>query len=233
VAHNDIIAIPPRLRHIWFVIPDGTNTPSQRGGYRRPVRADRGFSLLELLIVMAIIITLFTLYWSGGSKAMQMRQIAACNKNLQHLYGALNTYSIDNSDKLPALADATTSEPVLSLLVPRCTTGTEYFICPGTHDSSLPEAQPFADRRISYAYYMGHTLKDGADQPLLSDRQVNNGPKLPGQSLFSADGKAPGANHNKFGGNVMFCDGNVQSSGPNSAFTLTNGPGVTLLNPKP
>jgi prepilin-type processing-associated H-X9-DG protein len=215
------------------VTPDGTLTPSQHGEFRRPVRANQAFSLLELLIVMALIITLFTLYWSGGSKSMQLRQIASCNKNLQHIYGALNTYALDNSDKLPELTNAATSEPVLSLLVPRCTTGTEYFICPGTHDSSLPEAQPFADRRISYAFYMGHTLKDGADQPLVSDRQINTGPKSSGQPLFSADGKPPGANHNKFGGNVMFCDGNVQSSGVNSAFTLTNAPGVTLLNPKP
>ncbi|MDB6021531.1 MAG: hypothetical protein JWQ04_1388, partial [Pedosphaera sp.] len=126
-----------------------------------------------------------------------------------------------------------TSEPVLSMLVPRSTTGTEYFICPGGNDSALPEAQPFAERRISYAYYMGHTLKDGADQPLLSDRQVNTGPKLPGQPLFSADGKKPGANHNKYGGNIMFCDGNVQKSPALAAFSLTNAPNVVLLNPKP
>jgi len=201
---------------------------------RLRARAGRGgFSLLELLIVMALIIIMFTLYWSSGSKSFQTKQMAKCGKNLQFIYIALRTYGTDNNDKLPFLADARTSEPVLSQLVPRSTTSTEYFTCPGSKDSPLPEAQPFADRRISYAYYMGHKLTDGADQPLLSDRQVNTESKLAGQLLFSADGKKPGANHDKYGGNVLFCDGNVQRSGPMAAFNLTNAPNVILLNPKP
>jgi prepilin-type processing-associated H-X9-DG protein len=197
------------------------------------VPALRAFSLVELLIVTAIIIVLFTLYWSGGSRAFQTKQLAKCERNLQNIYVALKTYSLDNHDHLPALAGAQTSEPVLSQLIPRDTTGTEFFICPGGKDSALPDAQPFADRKISYAYYMGRTLTDGADQALLSDRQVNTDAKLPGQPLFSADGKKPGNNHNKYGGNLMFCDGSVQTSPASSAFTLTNPPNVVLLNPKP
>lgn len=191
------------------------------------------FSLIELLIVVAIIFTLFTLYFSSGSKAYQAKQIAACEKNLQNIYVALKTYAMDNNDHLPSLAGSQTSEPPLSQLVPRYTTGTEFFTCPGGKDSKLPDAQPFADRKISYAYYMGHTVQDGAGQPLISDRQVNTDPKLAGQILFSLDGKKPGNNHNKYGGNVMFCDGNVQVSPAQSAFNLTNSPGVVLLNPKP
>lgn len=197
------------------------------------VRTRGGFSLLELLIVMALIIIMFTLYFSGGSKSYQMKQIAACEKNLMNAYMGLKTYSMDNNEKFPTLFNAQTSEAPLSQLVPRSTTGTEYFICPGTKEKPLPDAKPFIDRKISYAYYMGHGSQDGADQALMSDRQVNTNPKLPGQPLFSADGKPPGANHNKYGGNVMFCDGNVQSSPAKSAFTLTNAPNVVLLNPKP
>lgn len=199
----------------------------------RRTRPDSGFSLLELLIVMAIIIILFTLYWSGGSRSYQMKQIAACEKNLMNVYIGMKTYSLENNNKFPTLLNAQTSEAPLSQLVPRSTTGTEFFICPGTKDSKLPDAKPFGDRKISYAYYMGHTSEDGADQPLMSDRQVNTQPKQVGQLLFSIDGKAPGNNHNKYGGNVMFCDGNVQSSGVKSAFTLTNATNVVLLNPKP
>lgn len=199
----------------------------------RRTRSDSGFSLLELLIVMAIIIILFTLYWSGGSRSYQMKQIAACEKNLMNVYIGMKTYSLENNNKFPTLLNAQTSEAPLSQLVPRSTTGTEFFICPGTKDSKLPDAKPFGDRKISYAYYMGHNSEDGADQPLMSDRQVNTQPKQVGQLLFSIDGKAPGNNHNKYGGNVMFCDGNVQSSGVKSAFTLTNATNVVLLNPKP
>lgn len=192
-----------------------------------------GFSLIELLVVMALILILFTMYWSSGSKNFQLKQMTQCSKNLQFIHLALRTYASDNNDRLPQLDTAKTSEPVLSQLVPRSTTSTEYFTCPGCKDSPLPDGQPFADGRISYAYYMGHKLTDGADQPLLSDRQVNNDPKLAGQLLFSPDGKKPGANHNKYGGNVLFCDGNVQQSDSKAAFNLTNAPNVVLLNPKP
>jgi prepilin-type N-terminal cleavage/methylation domain-containing protein/prepilin-type processing-associated H-X9-DG protein len=196
-------------------------------------RARNGFSLLELLIVVTIIFVLFTLYFSSGSKSYQMKQIANCEKNLMTVYAALKTYSIDNNDRFPSLVNAQTSEAPLSQLVPRYTTSTEYFTCPGTKDSKLPDAKPFADRKISYAFYMGHTIKEGSDQPLMSDRQVDSNPKMPNQLLFSPDGKKPGSNHDKYGGNVMFCDGNVQSSPAKSAFTLTNAPNVVLLNPKP
>jgi prepilin-type processing-associated H-X9-DG protein len=182
---------------------------------------------------MAIIIIMFTMYWSGGSRAYQAKQIASCALNLQNIYVAMRTFSIDNTNTLPLLPGAPTSEPVLSQLVPKYTTTTAIFICPGCNDSPLPDARPFASRRISYAYYMGRTLNDGAASALISDRQVNTESKIPGQLLFSPDGKKPGANHNKYGGNVMFCDGNVQVSPSVSAFTLTNGPGVVLLNPKP
>ncbi len=192
-----------------------------------------GFSLLELLIVVALIFVLVTLYLGGGNKGYQLKQIANCGKNLQNVYVALKTYSMDNHDQLPSVPGASTSEAPLSQLVPRSTTGTEFFICPGSKDSRLPDAQPFAGRKISYAYYMGRTLNDGVDQPLLSDRQVNTNSKQVGEILFSRDGKKPGNNHKQYGGNVVFCDGNIQASPAQSAFVLTNTPKVVLLNPKP
>jgi prepilin-type N-terminal cleavage/methylation domain-containing protein/prepilin-type processing-associated H-X9-DG protein len=214
------------------VIQDGFPVQPPRGcrsRFRRPA----GFSLIELLLVMVIIIILVTLYFGSSAKSWQVKQIAACAKNLDNVYVALTTSANDNNGRFPSLTNAETSEQVLSELIPRYTTGTEYFTCPGSKDDRLPDAEPFAKRRISYAYYMGHVVADGPGQPLLSDRQVNTNQKYPGQALFSTDGNKPGANHNKYGGNVTFCDGNTQSSGPLAAFTLTNNPGIILLNPKP
>jgi competence protein ComGC len=204
---------------------------------RRPafycLPATRGSSLLELLIVVVLIVVLFTLYFGGGTRGYQQKQIQNCAKNLESVYVALKTYSLDNNDRFPVLSTAKTAEGPLSQLVPRCTTGTEFFICPGSKDDKLPDAQPFADRTISYAYYMGRTIKDGADQALMTDRQVNTNSKVIGDWLFSHDGKKPGANHKKYGGNLLFCDGNIQSSSAESAFNLTNAPNTVLLNPKP
>jgi prepilin-type N-terminal cleavage/methylation domain-containing protein/prepilin-type processing-associated H-X9-DG protein len=206
---------------------------SRQPGHRGVPGAGGGFSLLELLIVMFLIVVLSTLYYGGGNRGYQKRQMSACEKNLDTVYVALQTWANDYSNAFPTLAGAQTSEPPLSQLIPRYTTGSHFFICPGSKDSALDDAQPFAKDRISYAYYMGRTAKDGSDQPLLSDRQVDTNSKTAGQPLFSADGKKPGNNHGKFGGNVVFCDGNVQTSPPAAAFNLTNAPGVLLLNPRP
>jgi prepilin-type processing-associated H-X9-DG protein len=192
-----------------------------------------GFSILELFLVMVILFILFTLYLSSGSKSAQEKRLATCQGNLQSIYAALSTFSQDNNGALPAVPGAPTSEAPLSLLVPKYTTGTEFFICPGGKDKPLPEARPFADKKISYAYYVGRALADGAGAPLMSDAQVDTAPKTPGQTVFSLDGKKPGNNHNKFGGNFLFCDGNVQYTPAQLAFALPPATNVVLLNPKP
>jgi len=192
-----------------------------------------GFSILELFLVMAIIFIVFTLFISAGSKSGQEKRLAACQGNLQGIYAAMRTFAVDNNGGLPAIPGARTSEAPLSRLVPKYTTGTEFFICPGGQDKPLPDAQPFADKKISYAYYMSRTLADGSGAPLVSDAQVDTAAKTPGQTVFSTDGKRPGNNHNKFGGNVLFCDGNVQYTSSRLAFPLPLATNVVLLNPKP
>ena len=180
-----------------------------------------------------IIFILFTLYISAGSKSAQEKRLAECQDHLQSMYAAFRTFSQDNNGLLPAVPGAQTSEAPLSLLVPKSTTDTEIFICPGGSDKPLPGAQPFADKKISYAYYMGRALADGSEAALASDAQVDAAPKTPGQTVFSPDGKRPGNNHNKFGGNVLFCDGNVQYTPSRLAFPLPLATNVVLLNPKP
>jgi prepilin-type processing-associated H-X9-DG protein len=168
-----------------------------------------------------------------GMWSNQQRQIANCQKNLQNIYVALNIYGADNKESYPFVKEAETSEAPLSLLVPRSTSVTEIFICPGSNDHKLPEGEPFAKRKISYAYYMGRAKSDGANVPLASDRQINAFPKIKRQLIFSANGKPPGANHGKSGGNILFCDGAIKSTKPRAARDLTFPTNVVLLNPKP
>jgi len=192
-----------------------------------------GFSLIELLCTIAIILILYTLYLSGGSGNYQAKQKAHCQRNLENIYVALKTFTLDNNGAFPVATNASSSEAPLSLLVPRYTSVTGIFICPGSGDKKLPEAKPFAQRKISYAYWMGRTLKDGSDQLLLADALVDMRPKKAGERIYSADGKKPGNNHNRFGGNLMFCDGQVQSSAIDSPVPIAIPAGVTLLNPRP
>ncbi len=189
------------------------------------------FSLLELLLTVAIILILTTLYW-GPSKASRQRALqASCQKNLQKLYIAMSLYADDARGRFPVVPGARTSADALDPLVPRYTSDTSVFICPASKDSEPPSGGSIRNHRISYAYYMGRSPTN--QQVLLTDRQVNTQAKTAGQLVFSPDGKPPGNNHRQFGGNLMYCDGHVELSPPDAAVPLPLSAGETLLNPEP
>ena len=199
---------------------------------RRRTGFDAGFSLIEMLITLALILIMSVTLYGFGSRSQQQKQKRACEKNLQNIYLALDIFAKDNNGALPVTADAKTSEAPLSQLVPRFTVASEIFICPGSKDGALPNGESFADRRISYAYLMGRRLTD-ANAVLMSDRQIDAQPKPPGAVAFSSDGKPPGNNHHKYGGNYLFTDGHTESSGASAPFALAWPTNVTFLNPKP
>lgn len=190
------------------------------------------FTLVELLIVMALILIMFVMLYGKSSRRFQHEQKEACQQNLQNIHVALQLYANDTEGRFPVLKKATCSEEVLSLLVPRYTSVTAPFVCPGTKRDPLPEGEPFDKRRISYAFYMGRQSSEGS-APLISDAQINDQPKERGQQVFSADGKKPGNNHHKYGGNIMSCDGNVEMIGVKAATSLSFTQDVVLLNPRP
>jgi len=193
----------------------------------------RGFSLLELLLSMSIILVLYVTMLGPGSKMGQSRRKAACAVNLAQMHMSLSLYAAEHDGAYPIVAGATNSETALSRLVPHYTTDTSIFVCPGSSDGTLPGAQPFAERRISYAYYMGLKRDASPDAPLVSDEQCDAQPKRKGDALFSGTGKAPGHNHRGYGGNVLFVDGHVETGDALALRDLAIPTGVVLLNPKP
>lgn len=196
-------------------------------------RPSAAFSLLELLIVTALIGIAYFLMLGPTSKYGQMQRKTACAGNLAQMHLALSLYAADHDGAFPVVDGAMTSETPLSELVPQYTTDTSIFLCPGRDPPALPGAQPFADRTISYAYYMGLARSSPPDAALVSDAQVDTLEKHKGDALFSTTGKAPGNNHRAFGGNVLFVDGHVETGDALSARELPIPKGVVLLNPKP
>jgi prepilin-type N-terminal cleavage/methylation domain-containing protein/prepilin-type processing-associated H-X9-DG protein len=194
-----------------------------------------GFSLIELLVTMALIAVLSAMMFGFASARHQRTQKQLCADNLQKIYVSLQIYANDFKGDLPQAPNAQTSEDVLGVLVPKYTADTSIFICPGGRDSEIPAGEPLSAHKISYAYYMGHQLSttDTTAWVLMSDRQVNTEPKRAGDWVFSPDGKPPGNNHHKFGGNFLMADGSVQTSGAQLTFSLAIPPGIVLLNPKP
>ena len=193
-------------------------------------RRSAGFSLLELLLVVAILVLLFTLYWSPASGSKQRALQATCQRNLQKLAVSVELFANDNGGKFPVISGARKSSEALSALVPKYTSDVFTFICPGSKDSVAPGTASLNNQKISYSYYMGRGTNAMQDA-LITDAQVDSSAKTVGQPLFSADGKAPGNNHEKSGGNLMFCDGHVQTSGPKAAFDLPVRTNEVLLNP--
>ena len=85
------------------------------------------FSLIELLLVLAIILILTVLGARRLTTSARKRELAACGGNLQKIYLALGFYRNDNG-AYPFLPEAQTSAAPLSLLVPKGTTDTAIFI---------------------------------------------------------------------------------------------------------
>jgi prepilin-type N-terminal cleavage/methylation domain-containing protein/prepilin-type processing-associated H-X9-DG protein len=202
------------------LIPAASGRPVTRGA----------FSLLELLVTVAIILILTTMYWGSNSPSRRQQQKAACQKNLQSLYIAMQIFANDHNKSFPDTAGARTAEEALDELVPRYTADTSIFICPASKDSSLPAGESILKRRISYAYYMGR--RNDSTEALLSDRQVDGQAKMAGQYTFSTTGKGPGSNHGKSGGNFLFCDGRVEWNPAQVPFSIVLTQGVVLLNPR-
>lgn len=189
------------------------------------------FSLVELLMVLVLLLILTTMYWASSSDSSQTRQQKACQKNLQKLFIAMEIYANDHAGKFPELAGARTAEEPLDMLVPRYTVDTSVFICPGSQDPVLPAGESLLKHQISYAYYMGRRAAD-ASEVLVSDRQLDTNSKTAGQNIFSSNGKPPGNNHSKHGGNFLFCDGHTEQSSARAPFSIILTQGMVLLNPK-
>ena len=189
-----------------------------------------GFSLLELLLVVAILAILGSLYWRGTSRSESKQQLKNCEKNLQKLFIAMEIFANDHAGKFPAAPAARTSAEALDGLVPRYTVDTSAFICPAGKDAALPAGEAIAKRKISYAYYVGRRRTDTAEA-LMSDAQVDTLAKAAGQPAFSTTGSAPGNNHALAGGNFLFTDGHTETAPARVPFSLVLPPGVVLLNP--
>ncbi len=192
-----------------------------------------GFSLIELLVTVALIAVLSAMLLNFASFRHPPSRMAVCADNLQKIDLAMQIYAGDHQGRLPSVRDASSSGQPLGLLVPRYALDPSIFLCPGRGDS-VSDILHGKDETLptSYSYYMGCSLQN-PQAILLTDWQVNTGFKPAGEWVFSPDGRPPGNNHGKNGGNLLQADGSVVRGGNRLPYSLNIPPGATLLNPKP
>jgi len=179
---------------------------------------------------MALMLLLFTMYWSFAAKGKSPSRLKGCQKNLEKIYVALDIFATEHGSRFPVVTNAQTSAGALAGLLPLYTVDTTVFICPGSGDSPLASGESIAKKKISYAYFMGRGRANGVEV-LMSDQLVDALPKAAGQMAFSMTGKSPGNNHEKIGGNFLFTDGHVEATPATLPFSLVIPPGIVLLNP--
>ena len=93
--------------------------------------AQAGFSLVELLITLALMLIMTTMMWGFGSASRQRAEKKACQQNLSKIYLAMQIYANDYAGKLPETTNARTSEEALDVAGAALHGGHVHFHLPG------------------------------------------------------------------------------------------------------
>jgi len=94
----------------------------------------RGFTLVELIVVIAVVTLLAAIAIPAGNRVIQAAKASACVSNLNNLGIALNLYLADHNQTMPTLQagrrSTTEDIPVIDNTLNAYVKDTRVFICP-------------------------------------------------------------------------------------------------------
>ena len=201
-----------------LAVATGVGLPGTRRGTPRLARAAPAFTLLELLVVMAVISILAALLFPLLGRAKESGRATVCLSNLHQIGIALQLYAQDNRNRLPYMRDrdlaGTNGLPGPDLVLSNYLGNIRVLRCPSDRQNL------FASTGSSYSW---NSLLNGQDAdhlsalgmqfdphqiPLMFDKDKFHkarGPKKEVNYLY-ADG------HIK---NLLAIEGTIQPSQPN------------------
>lgn len=162
----------------------------------------RGFTLLELLVVITIIAILGALGYQVGNRMLERGRSVACLQNLRGIGIGLRSYLVENSNVLPPLAPGRSSRgeqlPVLDVVLLPYVSDPRIFQCPGEAGGKL-----FKETGTSYHWnhlisgqslnsleMLGMEDMDITHVPLVADKEAFHPYQTPRVNILYADGRA-------------------------------------------
>jgi prepilin-type N-terminal cleavage/methylation domain-containing protein/prepilin-type processing-associated H-X9-DG protein len=155
-----------------------------RTGAKRDQKTSRGFTLLELTIVVAIISVLAAILFPVFARAREKARQVNCQRNLMQISVALRIYARDHAGHLPPNQDDLT--PLVGRYLPQG----EVLSCP-TVPENPDDYRHQLHPPVDYFYRAGFCDDDDPTQLVVADSDLGR--------------------HNG-GGNALFLDGHVKWS---------------------